>query len=648
MHVSPFGDHIPVQSVAATASAVGDVLVKRAAATPISPAHFEKIGGRWRPTSWAEFYEQARRVARGLVELGVGSGDRVAILGPTSAAWARYELGAQLIGAVTVGIYPHQTPPQVGYLLEHSESRVICVAGDRELATVLDAPPKGQGHLRIVPWQAEQADSCGDSRVVPPDQFESEALTEEEIRHRLGSVDPDDTAILIYTSGTTGPPKGAMITHSNILSLLRHHRSVFDFLQDDLLLAFLPMAHGIERNLSFYLRVGNGVAAAYASSIGAVFEELREARPTVFGSVPRLFEKAHAKVVSNVAAKPVPVRRLFAWAETVGRRHARRQLAAQPVGVRLAVQYGLASLLVFRKIRRAFGGRVRAMITGAAPISPEILEFFWAAGLPIYEGYGLTEATVLTHINRPGSVRLGTVGKTVAGMECKIAEDGEILLRGPLVFKGYYKDPKATAEAIVGGWLHTGDIGDIDEEGFLRITDRKKHLIITAGGKNLSPANIEATIKSQDPLIGHVHAHGDRRPYVTALIVPSPIETLEWGAGQGFLEDQEVEELRSELLADPAMRSPALEGAMARVAARPEFQNLFLDLIRAGNRDLTRVEQVRRFVVLDRDFSQEGGELTPTMKVKRKAVESKYRELFNRLYEDHEFGLEAEARDPNR
>lgn len=643
-----FGEHARVQSVAEVASTLGDVLVKRAAASPTLPAHFEKVSGRWQGISWAEFYEQARRAAHGLVELGVGVGERVAILGPTSTTWARYELGSQLIGAVTVGIYPHQSSSQVRYLLEHSESKVIFVAGEEELATVLESAAAGLGALKIVPWESELAERCADDRIVPPARFEAAALAEEEIGRRFSAIDPDDTAMLVYTSGTTGPPKGAMLTHANLLSLLRHHRSIIEFFQDDLLFAFLPMAHASERNLSFYLRIGNGVAAAYASSIGAVLEELREVRPTVFGSVPRLFEKAHAKVLSDVAAKPKAVHRLFAWADSVGRQYVRRRLTAQPIGARLEVQYRLASLLVFRKIRAAFGGRVRAMITGAAPTSPKILEFFWAAGLPIFEAYGMTEATALTHINHPGAVKLGTVGRPAVAMECKTADDGEVLLRGPLVFKGYAKDPEATAETIVDGWLHSGDIGDIDGEGFLRITDRKKHLIITAGGKNLAPANIEAAIKSQDPLISHVHAHGDRRPYVTALIVPSPIETLEWGVGQGLLEHHEVEELRAELLADPAVRSPALDAAMARVVARPEFQQLFVEPVRAGNRQLTRVEQVRRFAVLDRDFSQQGGELTATMKVRREAVESKYSGLFARLYEDQDFGLQAESKNPGR
>lgn len=639
-----FGSHTPVRSVAWGAATVGEVLMQRAAATPAAPAHFEKVDGRWQSTSWARFYDQARRVAAGLLELGVATGDRVAILGPTSAAWARYETGAQLIGAVTVGIYPHQTPAQVRYLLDHTECRVIFVAGEDELATVREAAAGDARRLTIAPWAVEPAATAGDPRIVSPERFEAEALDEATVRQRLAALAADDTAILIYTSGTTGPPKGAMITHANILSLLRHSREVFDFYQDDLLLSFLPMAHATERNLAFYLRIGNGVAAAYASSIGAVLGELQEVAPTVFGSVPRIFEKAYAKVRSELADRPEVVRRLFAWAESVGRKRALRQLAGGPVPARIELQYRLASALVFRKLRAAFGGRVRAFITGAAPTSQTLLEFFWSAGLPIYEAYGMTEATVLTHINRPECVKLGTVGKAVGPMECRIAEDGEILLRGPFVFKGYFKDPEATAETIVDDWLHSGDVGELDAEGFLRITDRKKHLIITAGGKNLAPANIEMAIKAQSPLISQVHVHGDRRSYVTALIAPSPIETLEWGARHGLIEAARLEELRAELLDNPSARSPALDAAMAKIADREDFQRLFIEPVRAGNRQLTRVEQVRRFALLDRDFSQEAGELTPTMKVKRKVVETRYRDLFDRLYADADFGLEAEPR----
>jgi len=393
--------------------------------------------------------------------------------------------------------------------------------------------------------------------------------------------------------------------------------------------------------LGFYLRINTGVAAAYASSIGAVLSEVKEVRPTIFGSVPRLFEKAYSRITGDLAYKPAAVRKLFDWAIATGRERMRRDLAGEAVPIGLALRHAVAHQLVFKKIHAAFGGRVRLCLTGAAPISRDILELFWAVGLPVYEAYGMTEATVLTHINRAGAVKLGTVGQAVPPTECRIADDGEILLGGPFVFKGYYKNDAATAEAVVDGWLHSGDIGELDDQGFLTITDRKKHLIITAGGKNVAPANIERAIKTKSPLISQVHAHGDRRNFISALIAPSPLETLQWGAEHGLLAADEVAARRSELEHDPTSRSEALAAAMGRVAGRDEFQQLFLEPVRRGNRDLAKVERVRRFFVLDRDLSLEGGELTPTMKMKRKVIEEKYAELFDRVYSDEGFAIDA-------
>ncbi len=634
-----------VCGVAGKARTLGEVLQLRARRTPGAPASFSKVEGVWHQTSWGELYAAARSAAAGLMELGLEFGDRVAILGPTQAEWGIYDLGAHLAGLVTVGIYPHQSVEQVRYLLEHSESRAIFVAGEEELETVLAAAGGGEGAtLRaIVPWTVELAErhAATDARVLSPRRFAGEPLAEDAVAERQARIDPGDTAILIYTSGTTGPPKGAMITHANILSLLRAQRHVIDFRRDDLLLSFLPMAHATERVLSFYLRVHTGVAAAYASSIGAVLDEIREVRPTIFGSVPRLFEKAYARIHGEVERKSALVRGLFDWAVAVGRRRLRHVLAGERVPRSLELRYALAHRLVFAKVHAAFGGRVRACITGAAPTPNDILEFFWAAGLPVYEGYGMTEATVLTHITRAGAVKLGTVGQAVPPTEVRIAEDGEILLRGPLIFKGYYKNEDATRETLAGGWLHSGDVGELDDEGYLRITDRKKHLIITAGGKNVAPANIERAIKTKSPLISQIHAHGDRRSYLSALIAPSPLETLEWGAEHGLLDQGELAARRAELMRDPTARSEELASAMGKVAVEPEFQQLFLEPVRRGNRDLARVERVRRFFVLGRDLSREGGEMTPTMKMKRKAIEEKYAKLFDRVYDDPDFAIDA-------
>jgi long-chain acyl-CoA synthetase len=356
--------------------------------------------------------------------------------------------------------------------------------------------------------------------------------------------------------------------------------------------------------------------------------------------VPRIYEKAYAKIHSEVEKKRPLVRKIFAFATRVARQASAYRLRDEPLPLALHIQWTICDKLVYTKVRGAFGGRVRLSVTGAAPIAVEILEFFWGAGIPIFEVYGMTEATVLTHANRPGRVKLGTVGRLHAPLEQKIADDGEVLIRGPYVFMGYFKEEEATASTIVDGWLHTGDVGSIDRDGYLKITDRKKHLIITAGGKNLSPANIENAIKTQDPLISQVHAHGDQRPFVSAVIAPSPIETLEFGAERGLIEKSEVGERTKELMANPSGRSDALNAATAKVVTHPEYRARIREAVQRGNKDLSQVEKVKRFTILERDFSQEHGELTPTMKLKRKAVEQKFQELLDRVYDETGFALE--------
>lgn len=636
--------HRPVVYLASQARTLGDLFRQRAERTPHNPAFFTKRGGHWQRTTWREFYDQASRAAGGLVELGLEPGEVISILGPTKPPWAVYDMGAQLAGLVSMGIYPNQSVEGLVYLLNHSDSRAIFVDSAKELKTVLEAAEQAEGLKAIVPWSEALYEEFKDAdpRVMSPAAFTGAPLDDatRDARQR----DPDDIAIFIYTSGTTGPPKGAMISHQNILSLLSRSQVLGQWYEDDISLSFLPMAHAAERVLAFYGRINGGISTAYATSFGKVLEELQEVRPTIFGSVPRLFEKAYGKIHSELEKKPKPVQRLFGWAVNVGKRRLEHTLDQKKAPLHVELQYKLADRLVFKKLRGAFGGRVRQMVTGAAPTAIEILELFWSAGLPIYEVYGQTEATVVTHANRDGSTKLGTVGRPIDGLEHKIAEDGEVLIRAPWVFKGYYKDEDATAKTVVDGWLHTGDIGSIDADGYLRITDRKKHIIITAGGKNLTPANIENAIKNQDPLISQVHAHGDKRPYVSAIVAPSPIETLEWGLEHNLIDKAELEARTRELMDNPQGRSEALNAAMAKVVVDPRFTSRIAEAVRQGNKQLMRSEKVRRFHVLDRDFSQEHGELTPTMKVKRKALETMYAEIFDKLYEDMSFGIEAESR----
>ena len=612
--------HVPVRQMAAQSRSIGEMFCRQVVRIRDRNAYFVKKDGVWVGTTWGQWYDTSMRVAGGLHRLGIKPGERIAILGPTQPQWVHCDIGAHLAGVVSVGIYPMQTPEQLRYILEHSEARVVFVDGDEEIRNVIKGAEGLDSVLAIVPWteQAYAAFKDLDKRVKPMRDFQGDPITDVERDRRIAEQEWDKTAMFIYTSGTTGPPKAAMISHANLMHLLRAMNEQQELFEDDLSLVFLPLAHAAERNLSYYGRISSGLTACYASSTAAVLEELKEVRPTIFGSVPRIFEKAYGRIQAEVEKASPGKQKIFRWAEKVGRDYIRLKLADKPIPLGLALQYKIAYNVVFKKVREAFGGRVKQFVTGAAPIAIEILEFFWAAGLPIYEAYGMTEATVCTHITRPGHVKLGTVGKPVEPIEHKIAEDGEILVRGAWVFQGYFKNEDATRETIVEGWLHTGDIGHIDPHGFLRITDRKKHLIITAGGKNLSPANIENAIKNESPLISQVHAHGDRRPYVSCIIAPSPVETLEWGVAHGTTQPAEAQKFVQELMANPAARSAALNAAMAKVIAHPEFAEQIKAAVQRGNDKLANVEKVKRFMILDRDFSQEAGELTPTMKVKRK------------------------------
>jgi long-chain acyl-CoA synthetase len=463
----------------------------------------------------------------------------------------------------------------------------------------------------------------------------------------VADINPEDMAIIVYTSGTTGQPKGAMISHHNILALLRGSQDLIPTDVDDVSYNFLPMAHVAERIMGFYLRIDSGIACAYASSVSAVLEEIKDVRPTVFGSVPRIFEKAYAKMMGEVAKAPPGKQKIFRWAESVGRDVVRKWQNGESIPLTLQIKYKLVDRLVFSKIREVFGGRVKFFITGAAPIALEILEFFWAAGFPIYEIYGMTEATITTHANRPGAVRLGTVGKRMPFIEERLADDGEILLRGPTVFQGYYKNPAATAEAInPEGWLQTGDIGRFDPDGFLRIVDRKKHIIITAGGKNITPANIEQEIKGREPLISQVHAHGDRRAYLTALVTVHPMEAIDWAKGKGLVKDPaKADAILAELVSNPLARPEGLAELMQTVTSQPEVQQRIVNAVRGANTTLSKVETIKKIYIHDRDFSLEEDEVTPTMKVKRKEVEKKYLPIFDRLYTEKGFGLTVESED---
>lgn len=631
----------PAALLAPDARTVGDLFLRRVDRDGDRLAFRHKVGGRWTDTLWSGLYRQAAAVATWLMEQGFAYGDKVCVIGGTRPEWCVSDLGGQLAGAVTLGAYTSATHDQLAHVLSHSDTRCAFVQGRRQLEDVLAVWDRAPLLERVVVWETsevrERLDS--DPRLVSFKHVLTTPADRRRIDDRVDRIDDQATAIIVYTSGTTGPPKGAMISHGNILACLAG-QGENPLEADDMGLTFLPMAHVAERVAGFYGRINNGTRTAFASSIPQVLEEIQQVRPTVFGSVPRIFEKAYATIVSGAEQLPSKQRRAFHWAETIGRQVVRRWQRGQAIPNGLRVKYRVADRLVFSKVRLAFGGRVRHFVTGAAPISPDILEFFWAAGFRIFEVYGMTEATVITHGNRSGQVRLGSVGKAMSYVEDRIADDGEILLRGPVVFQGYYKDPEATALAIdEDGWLHTGDIGEKDAEGYLYIRDRKKHLIITAGGKNLAPANIENVLKATDPLVSQVHAHGDRRPYLTALITIHPSEAIALARAAGDIDEGAARRMTSALSRDPHAQPVGLAELMARVTSRSDVRARIVEAVTAGNGHLSRVEAIKRVFLLDRELSVEEGELTPTLKVMRRNVEASFAEVFDRLYADPDFGL---------
>ncbi len=632
----------PARPLAGQARSMPDLFLKRAERTPSAPAWMRKVKGEWVTSTWHDFYRAAASVATFLLDRGVGLDDKVTIVGSTRPEWCICDMGGLLAGAVTVGAYPTLTAEQLAYILNHSDTRVVFVEDAEQLIKLIEKKPEMPKLELCVVWDTREVEEALREHewIVGFDDALGTEADRRRIDERVGAVKPEQTAIIVYTSGTTGPPKGAMITHDNILVLLGG-AAIMPFDQGDTSLVFLPMAHVAERVLSFYGRINWGTAAAYASSVPAVLDEVKQVEPTIFGSVPRIFEKAYARIQSEVEKAPPAKKRIFRWAESVGEQVVDRWQAGQSIPIGLRLQHRVADRLVFSKLREVFGGRVKYFITGAAPIPRRILDFFWGAGFPIYEVYGMTEATVVSHTNRPGATRLGSVGKALDFVEESLADDGEILMRGRTVFKGYYKNPEATAEAVdKDGWLHTGDIGKKDADGYLYIVDRKKHIIITAGGKNLTPANIENEIKTQDPLISMVHAHGDRRPYITAMVTLNPLDCIEIAVEKKLVDDDAaVASMKRELMENPLARPEGLDKLMAKVTAMPELQKRIAAAVKKGNAKLSRVEQVKRVYLLDRDLSLEEDEVTPTLKVKRKNVEKKFAEVFDRLYEDEKFGI---------
>jgi long-chain acyl-CoA synthetase len=573
------------------------------------PAYRFKRGGTWHDVSWNEHLAMVRAVAKALMALGVKKGDRVNILGQTRLEWVQSDFGIGACGGVTVGIYPSSLGPECAYIANHCDAEVLFVENQEQLEKMLQVRAETPAIKHVVRW-----DGPGDpaSDVLGWQEFleKGTAISDDELDQRAAAIRPDDLASLVYTSGTTGVPKGVMLTHDNLLFT---GGSVGESLYHEphfVTLLFLPLAHVFARLIAF-VALYAGLTLAFAESIQAVGENLKEVKPHFIASVPRVYEKVFGKITSGVEEAGGLKEKLFNWAVGVGRQVSVLQQAHKPVTGLLKLKHALADKLVLQKIQAAMGGRLVYAISGAAPLNKEIAEFFHACGVLILEGIGMTENTSFSNVNRINNNKFGTVGQPGPGVEQKIAEDGEVLFRGRNVMKGYFKNDEATAETIDSdGWLFTGDIGEIDAEGFLKITDRKKDLIVTAGGKNVAPQRIERIMRTSH-FISQVVAIGDKRKFISALVTLDP-ETL-----PGWAEKKEI-----------------AYGDLAELADNPEVIKLIGGEIEERNRQLASFETVKTFRILPRDLTIETGDMTPSLKIKRKVVLKKYADLVEQLYAD--------------
>jgi len=568
-----------------------------------------KRDGRWVDVTWSKQRAAVDRISKGLLALGVEKGERVCILSGTRLEWVRCDSAIINVGAVAVGIYHSNLPAECAYIIEHSDAKVVFVENREQLEKILSVRSELAGLRHIVVYD-DPGDPVADVSSWEAFLERGADVADDRLEEIGRRIDPEDLASLVYTSGTTGVPKGAMITHANLLFASSAATEVLFSKPGFTTLLFLPLAHVFARMIVYMCQRGV-LCVAFAEDLTKVSVNLKEIRPDFLVSVPRIFEKIHDKVVTTAEDAGGLKRRVFQWAVGVGRRVSRKRLAHEPVPIGLALSHLLADRLVLHKVRDVFGGRVIWAVSGAAPLNRDINEFFHACGVTIVEGLGMTENTSLSNVNRLNHNKLGTVGPAVPGMEMKVAEDGEILFRGPNVMQGYFKNPQATAETIDSdGWLYSGDIGEIDADGFLTITDRKKDLIITAGGKNVAPQRIEKTLRTSRYL-SQVVACGDRRRFISALVTLDEESIRAWAKDNG-LESSSLHEL----------------------TGHQDVQALIETEIAERNRELASYESVKQFRILPRDLSIEGGELTPTMKIRRRAVCEKYCDLLEDIYSE--------------
>jgi len=582
---------------------LADLLPRAAELYGKAPAVSYKEDGAWVVRSFDEVLETVRSLSLGLIELGVQKGDKVSILANTRPEWTYFDFAALSLGAVVVPIYQTNSPEECQYVLENSDAIVVVVEDEEQLEKVRAVRVR----LPMLEHVVRMTGSSEDAISIEDLAARGSGRNPSEWEARWSAVTREDICTFIYTSGTTGPPKGCIISHGNYRSMLDMVNETSVVEPEDVTYLYLPLAH----SFALLIQLGSfdlGATLAYWERDPLkIMPNLAELRPTYFPSVPRIFEKIYTAATSGMERAGGIKKAVFDWSIGVGKQMREVERSGQEPGFLLRKRYEFADKQVLSKIRALFGGRLRLAVSGAAPINPEILSFFDAAGVLVLEGWGMTETSTAATISSPEDFKIGTIGKPFSGCEVRIAEDGEILVRGPNVFQGYYKNEEATRETIVEGWLHTGDIGEIDGDGFIKITGRKKDIIITAGGKNITPANLEAEIKQQ-PLVSQCVVVGDRRPYLVALITLDPEEILTYAREHGLPED------------------------LGRLAESEEIKAAIEAHVEKINQRFARVEQVKKITILPNDLSQANGELTPTLKVKRAVVAAKHEPEIEALY----------------
>jgi len=582
---------------------LADLLVRSAELYGSRPAQRFKEGDAWVDRSFQQVLDIAKPLALGLVALGIEKGDRVSILGNTRPEWTCVDYAALSIGATVVPIYQTNSPEECAYVLENSDAKVVIVENEEQLAKIREVRA-GLPQLEQIVMMVGDADD-----VLSLEELAAKGgeIDDAVFEQRIAAVTPADICTFIYTSGTTGPPKGCIISHGNYRAMLDMVNGTSVIEEGDITYLYLPLAHSFALLIQLSSFDLGATIAYWQGDPNKIMSDLAEVRPTYFPSVPRIFEKIYTAANSGMEKAGGLKKAIFDWSIKVGKRMREAERSGRKPGWLLQREYAFADKKVLSKIRGLFGGNLRLAISGAAPINPDILRFFDGAGVLVVEGWGMTETSTGATVAASDDFKFGTIGKPFAGCEVKIADDGEILVKGANVFQGYHKNPEATAETIVDGWLHTGDIGEIDSEGFIKITGRKKDIIITAGGKNITPANLEAEIR-QHQLVSQCVVVGDRRPYLVALVTLDPEEAVAYAKDHGLPEDP------------------------AQLAVDPEIRKVVEAHVEEINKKFARVEQVKKVAVLPRDLTQEDGELTPTLKVKRAVVTQKHEKEIEELY----------------